>query len=98
MDTSNVRAARANDRDRFRLRRFLEALVAAGECEVRGDDLAGIAVHTGARVAALAGAGEILVTSTVRDLVAGSNIDFTDRGNYKLRGVPGDWQILAVKH
>jgi class 3 adenylate cyclase/pimeloyl-ACP methyl ester carboxylesterase len=67
-----------------------------GECEVRGDDLAGIAVHIGARVAALAGPGEVLVTSTVRDLVAGSGIEFGERGRHELRGVPGEWQVLAV--
>jgi class 3 adenylate cyclase len=68
-----------------------------GECERRGDDLAGIAVHTGARVAALAGPGEVLVTSTVRDLVAGSGIEFTDRGRHELKGVPGEWLVLAVE-
>ncbi|MBA2327567.1 MAG: alpha/beta fold hydrolase [Actinobacteria bacterium] len=68
-----------------------------GECELRGDDLAGIAVHTGARVAALAGPSEVLVTSTVRDLVAGSGIEFTDRGRQDLKGVPGEWHVLAVR-
>jgi class 3 adenylate cyclase len=68
-----------------------------GECEVRGDDLAGIAVHIGARIGALAGAGEVLVTSTVRDLVAGSGIAFADRGQHELKGVPGKWQVLAVQ-
>jgi pimeloyl-ACP methyl ester carboxylesterase/class 3 adenylate cyclase len=67
-----------------------------GECELRGDDLAGIAVHIGARVAALAGPGEVLVTSTVRDLVAGSGIEFTDRGPHVLKGVPDEWNLLAV--
>ena len=67
-----------------------------GECEVRGDDLAGIAVHTGARVAALAGPSEVLVTSTVRDLVSGAAIDFRDRGRHALKGIPGEWQLLAV--
>ncbi len=67
-----------------------------GECERRGDDLAGIAVHIGARVAALAGGGEVLVTGTVRDLVAGSGIEFEDRGRQTLKGVPGEWQVLAV--
>jgi class 3 adenylate cyclase len=67
-----------------------------GECELRGDDLAGIAVHIGARVASLAGRGEVLVTSTVRDLVAGSGIEFADRGRHELKGVPGEWQVLAV--
>ncbi len=59
-----------------------------GECERRGDGLAGIAVHIGARVAALAQAGEVLVTGTVRDLVAGSGFTFTDRGEQALKGVP----------
>jgi class 3 adenylate cyclase/pimeloyl-ACP methyl ester carboxylesterase len=68
-----------------------------GECEVRGDDLAGIAVHIGARVSALAGPGEVLVTSTVRDLVTGSGIKFTDRGIQELKGVPGSWHVLAVE-
>jgi class 3 adenylate cyclase len=67
-----------------------------GECELRGGDLAGIAVHIGARVAALAGGGEVLVTSTVRDLVAGSGIRFADRGQHELKGVPGSWQLLAA--
>ena len=57
----------------------------------------GIAVHIGARVASLAGPGEVLVTSTVRDLVAGSGIEFADRGRHELKGVPGEWQVLAVE-
>jgi class 3 adenylate cyclase len=68
-----------------------------GECELRGDDLAGIAVHIGSRVASLADPGEVLVTSTVRDLVAGSGIQFADRGRQELKGVPGEWQVLAVR-
>ena len=67
-----------------------------GECEVRGQGLAGIALHIGARVAALAGPGEVLVTSTVRDLVAGSGIAFAERGAHALAGVPGERRILAV--
>jgi pimeloyl-ACP methyl ester carboxylesterase len=67
-----------------------------GECEIIGDDIGGIAVHTGARVAALAGGGEVLVSSTVKDLVAGSGIEFTDRGAHALKGVPGEWRIFAV--
>ena len=74
----------------------VRAGVHTGECELRGDDLAGIAVHLGARVGALAGAGEVLVTSTVRDLTLGSGIEFVDRGRHTLKGVPGDWQLLAV--
>jgi class 3 adenylate cyclase len=68
----------------------IRAGVHTGECELRGDDLAGIAVHIGARVASLAGPGEVLVTSTVRDLVKGSGIEFTDRGLHALKGVPGE--------
>jgi class 3 adenylate cyclase len=67
-----------------------------GECELRGDDVAGIAVHLGARIGALAGPGEVLVSSTVRDLTLGSGIEFDDRGRHELKGVPGDWQVLAV--
>ncbi len=68
-----------------------------GECEVIGDDLGGIAVHIGARVAAMADAGQVLVSSTVKDLVAGSGIRFEDRGVHALKGVPGDWQLFAVE-
>jgi class 3 adenylate cyclase/alpha-beta hydrolase superfamily lysophospholipase len=74
----------------------VRAGVHTGECEVRGDDLAGIAVHIGARVAALAGAGEVMVTSTVRDLVAGSGIEFAERGTQRLAGVPGEWMLLRA--
>jgi class 3 adenylate cyclase/esterase/lipase len=75
----------------------IRAGVHTGECELRGDDLAGIAVHIGARVASLAGPGEVLVTSTVRDLVNGSGIEFADRGSHVLKGVPGEWNVLAVE-
>jgi pimeloyl-ACP methyl ester carboxylesterase len=68
-----------------------------GECEVLGDKLAGIAVHTGARVAAMAAAGEVLVSSTVKDLVAGSGLEFEDRGTHELKGIPGDWRLFAVQ-
>jgi class 3 adenylate cyclase len=67
-----------------------------GEIELAGADVAGIAVHTGARVAALAGAGEVLVSSTVNDLVAGSGIVFERRGEHALKGVPGRWRVYAV--
>jgi class 3 adenylate cyclase len=70
--------------------------VHTGECEVDGDKLRGIAVHIGARVAARAEAGEILASGTVRALVAGSGIEFEDRGAVELKGVPGDWQLYAV--
>lgn len=68
-----------------------------GECEILGDDIGGIAVHMAARVAACAGPGEITVSSTVKDLVAGSRLSFADRGRRTLRGLPGEWQILAVQ-
>jgi class 3 adenylate cyclase len=67
-----------------------------GEIEVVGDDVAGIAVNTGARVASLAQAGEVLVSSTVKDLVAGSGIEFEDRGEQELKGVPGTWHLYSV--
>jgi class 3 adenylate cyclase len=67
-----------------------------GEVELVADRVAGIAVHTGARVAALAYAGEILVSSTVKDLVAGSGIEFEERGEHELKGVPGTWRLYAV--
>jgi pimeloyl-ACP methyl ester carboxylesterase len=67
-----------------------------GECELSADSVRGIAVHTGARVAALAAPGEVLVSSTVKDLVAGSGIDFTDRGVHELKGIPGEWRLYAA--
>jgi class 3 adenylate cyclase len=67
-----------------------------GECEVRGDDVAGMAVHIGARVGSLAGPGEVLVSSTVKDLVVGSGIDFADHGEHELKGVPGGWRVYRV--
>jgi class 3 adenylate cyclase len=67
-----------------------------GECELRGSDVAGLAVHIGARVAASAEAGEIRVSRTVTDLVAGSGLAFEDRGEHELKGVPGTWQLFAV--
>jgi class 3 adenylate cyclase len=68
-----------------------------GECEMIGDDVGGISVHIGARIAALAGAGEVLVSSTVKDLVAGSGLRFGDRGTRSLKGIPGKWHIFAVE-
>ena len=67
-----------------------------GECEVRGDDIGGIGVHIGARVSALAGPNDVLVSSTLRDLVIGSGLEFEDRGAHELKGVPGEWRIFAV--
>jgi class 3 adenylate cyclase len=68
-----------------------------GECEVMGDTLSGLAVHIGARVAAAAGPGEVWVSSTVKDLVAGSNLRFADRGLHVLKGIPGEWRLFAVE-
>jgi class 3 adenylate cyclase len=67
-----------------------------GEVEIRGDRLAGIAIHLASRVSNLAGPGEVLVSSTVKDLVAGSGICFADRGNHVLKGVPGEWHLFAA--
>ncbi len=67
-----------------------------GECEIRGDDIGGMAVHIGARVSALAGSNDVLVSSTLRDLVIGSGLEFDDRGAHQLKGVPGDWRLFAV--
>jgi class 3 adenylate cyclase len=70
--------------------------VHTGECEAIGDDLAGLAVHIGARVAARAQGGEVLVSSTVKDLVVGSELEFSDRGEHELKGIPGTWRIYAL--
>jgi pimeloyl-ACP methyl ester carboxylesterase len=74
----------------------VRAGVHTGECEVMGDDIGGIAVHIAARVSALAGPSEVLVSRTVKDLVAGSGIDFSDRGAHTLKGVPDTWQLYAA--
>lgn len=71
--------------------------VHTGECEMMGDDVGGIAVHTASRICNLAGSGEVLVSRTVKDLVAGSEILFEDRGVHKLKGVPEEWTLLAVQ-
>jgi class 3 adenylate cyclase len=63
---------------------------------MRGDDLGGLAVHIAARIPDLAAPGEVLVSSTVKDLVAGSRIDFVDRGERQLKGVPGSWRLFSV--
>jgi class 3 adenylate cyclase len=67
-----------------------------GECEIRGDDIGGIAVHIGARVSALAGPNDVLVSSTLRDLVIGSGLEFEERGAHTLKGIPGEWRLFAV--
>ena len=75
----------------------LRAGLHAGECEIRGDDVGGMAVHIGARVAGLADPGEVLVSGTLKDLVVGSGIEFEDRGSAELKGVPGEWHVYAVR-
>jgi class 3 adenylate cyclase len=67
-----------------------------GECEITGDDVHGLAVNIAARIADKAGADEILVSHTVRDLVLGSDMEFTDRGVHPLKGVPGRWRLFSV--
>jgi class 3 adenylate cyclase/alpha-beta hydrolase superfamily lysophospholipase len=67
-----------------------------GECELRNGDVGGIAVHIGARVAGMAGPGEVLVSGTVKDLVVGSGLEFADRGMHSLKGAPGEWRVYAV--
>ena len=74
----------------------LRAGLHTGECETMGDKLGGIAVHIGSRVAALAKAGEVWVSGTVKDLVAGSGLSFQDRGVFPLKGIPGEWNLFEV--
>ncbi|TCG04344.1 adenylate/guanylate cyclase domain-containing protein [Paraburkholderia steynii] len=93
-----VRCACAISRDIQSLGIEVRAGLHTGECEVMGNGLGGIAVHIGARIAGLAQTGEVLVSATVKDLVAGSALQFQDRGVYSLKGVPGDWRLFAVDH
>jgi class 3 adenylate cyclase len=91
-----IRCARAivDGADQLDLR--IRAGLHVGEFLLRGDDVAGITVHIGARISAIAGPGEVFVSATVRDLVGGSGIDFDDRGRHVLKGVPGEWDVFAV--
>lgn len=75
---------------------MIRAGVHTGECEVRGNDLAGISVHIGARVAAKAGPDEVLISQTVKDLIVGSDLVVEPRGDHDLKGVPGSWELFAV--
>ncbi|MBP1816625.1 adenylate/guanylate cyclase domain-containing protein [Mycobacterium sp. OAE908] len=74
----------------------VRAGVHAGECEVTNDDISGVAAHIGSRIMALAGPGEVLVSATVRDLVFGSGVEFEERGEHELKGVPGRWAVHSV--
>ncbi len=78
------------------VRRQMANGVIHGECEIRGEETEGVAVHLAARVAALADSGEVLVSRTVRDLVAGSDLEFTGRGTHEMRGFPEEWQVYSV--
>ena len=92
-----VRCAAAIRDDLAELGLRIRAGLHTGEIELQPDDIAGLAVHIGARIMALAGAGEILASSTVMDLVVGSGIEFDDRGARELKGVPGEWRLFAVR-
>ena len=74
----------------------LRAGIHTGECEVMGDDIGGVCVHLAARVCGLAGPGEVLVSRTVKDLVVGSGIEFSERGVHELKGIPGEWELFSV--
>jgi class 3 adenylate cyclase len=91
-----IRGAQAIEESCEPLGLRIRAGIHTGECEAMADDIGGIAVHIAARVSALAGPREVLVSRTVRDLVAGSGIEFADRGTHELKGVPDRWQLLAV--
>ena len=75
----------------------IRAGVHTGECELMGDNVGGIAVHTGARIMAKAEPGGVLVSGTVKDLVSGSGIDFQDYGVHQLKGLPGEWKLFAAR-
>ena len=94
--TQAIRCAEALRAEAEMLGIEIRAGIHTGECELLDTDIAGIAVHIAARILGHAGAGEILVSRTVRDLVVGSGTGFEDRGSVELRGVPGIWQLLAV--
>jgi class 3 adenylate cyclase len=94
--TQAIRCAEALRADAETLGIQIRAGIHTGECELLDTDIGGLAVHIAARICGQAGAGEILVSRTVRDLVVGSGTGFDDRGSVELRGVPGTWQLLAV--
>lgn len=75
----------------------IRAGVHTGEVDLRGSDVGGLTVHIAARVAAMAGAGEVLVSSTVKDLLVGAGIEFDSRGKHELKGVPDVWRLYAAK-
>jgi class 3 adenylate cyclase len=94
--TQAIRCAEALRDDAEKLGVEIRIGIHTGECELMDADIGGIAVHIAARILGQAGAGEILVSRTVRDLVVGSGTGFENRGSVELRGVPGSWELLAV--
>jgi len=92
-----IRAATTIGQEVQRLGIEIRAGLHTGECEMIGDDVGGLAVHIGARVMGLAQPGEVLASSTVKDLVVGSGIEFEERGPHELRGVPGEWRLFSVR-
>ena len=91
-----LRCARAITEEAHRIGIEVRCGLHTGECEVRDNDLAGIAVHIGARIGGLAQPGEVLVSTTVKDLVIGSGIGFRDRGIHSLKGVPEQWKLYSM--
>jgi len=94
--TQAIRCAETLRDDAEKLGIEIRIGIHTGECELLGDDIGGIAVHIAARILGEAGAGEIVVSRTVRDLVVGSGTGFVERGSVELRGVPGSWELLTV--
>ena len=94
--TQAIRCAEALRADVEALGIEIRIGIHTGECELVGDKIAGIAVVTGSRISSLAASGEVLVSSTVKDLVAGSGFGFESRGEHELKGVQGEWQLYAV--
>jgi class 3 adenylate cyclase len=94
--TRAIQCAKAISQEVSRLGLITRAGLHTGECERRGDDLSGLAVHIAARVSSHAPPNHIVVSSTVRDLVVGSGIKFVEQGAYSLKGVPGEWPLFTV--
>jgi pimeloyl-ACP methyl ester carboxylesterase len=92
-----IESARTAVREAAQVGVPIRAGIHTGECELMGDDVGGIAVHVGARIAALAAPGEVLVSSTVKELVAGSRTTFADRGVHELKGVPAEWRLYRLE-
>jgi class 3 adenylate cyclase len=92
-----IRCAQTIGEEVSRLGISIRAGLHTGECELRGDGVAGLAVHIAARICSAAGPQEVLVSSTLKDLVTGSGIEFDDRDENVLKGVPGSWKLFTVK-